>query len=84
MTDEEYATLARLLDEAAQADQRLAMRSGAQRGQGSRQGDPGWVGRCCRQSRRGGGERPGGPAARALTLIKRATRRASGGQWRRW
>jgi hypothetical protein len=27
MTDEEYATLARLLDEAAQADQRLAMRS---------------------------------------------------------
>src|SRR6266508_1086177 len=27
MTDEDYATLARLLDEAAQADQRLAMHS---------------------------------------------------------
>ncbi len=30
MTDEEYATLARLLDEAAQADQRLAMRKTGQ------------------------------------------------------
>ncbi len=27
MTDEDYATLARLLDEAAQADQRLSMQS---------------------------------------------------------